>query len=144
MAEWNYNNRLSNSLSVPSSFQAYSSLGANHFNDAFNVNTSAHQNLCDSNQYQFFNSEWFEFGSNLAHGRMNSQQIPNPSELSWGVSKNVDQDVSKFMLSEPQQKWISMNNQRKADQYFLDNFVQSRVVPRSRSPVTKVCSRMKN
>ena len=137
MAEWNYNmNHIS--LNLPPSFQSQNSSPGSFFNHP----VSAHFNFGDSSQSGISNSK-FHFGSDAAHNRLNLT-ISSSHELSWEINRTVNKQhvvlpiVLPTIVTQPQQEWLNMANQRKLDQHFLDNFIQARVKPRNCLPSIQV------
>lgn len=134
MAEWNYNmSHLSYGFNAPLNFRPNISLTANQFYDtSINGTHSAYQSFYGPHQPPVFNSEWFQFGSELSGSSIN---FSNPNTLDpWRIT-----DQSPTVLSEPQQKWLILTNQRKSDQVFLDSFLKARLTSPSCTPSVQVC-----
>ena len=132
MAEWNYNNMNHLSLNLPPSFQPENNSSGSYFNHP----VSANLNVGDPSQSRYNNSK-FHFGSDLAH---NILSLPTTSsyEMSWEINRNFNQHVMLPIVTQPQQQWLNMMNQRKLDQHFVDNFFQARIVPRNCLPSDQV------
>ena len=128
MAEWNYTSMyhpygLNN---VPTYFQPQFCSSNNYLNQPVDMASSNPPlNYCHSGPHS---AEWFQFQNLLSQGSSNT----------LGNSKTENLYVQQSILSEPQQKWLNMVNQKRLDQSFVDNFIQTRVLHRSRSRLVQV------
>ncbi len=137
MAEWNYNNinHPLYGLNVPPSFHPQFTSPNNHLHYTFNMPPScAPMNYyLGSNPSQDEKTKWLQFESELTQG---SSHPLTSNVFRYYVDGNRTGETP--ILSETQWKWLSMVNQRRLDQNFLDSFTRARLVPQSRPSLVKV------
>ncbi|XP_057367467.1 uncharacterized protein LOC130688498 isoform X1 [Daphnia carinata] len=129
MAQWNHNSMNHLNLTSPN-FQPENSPAGNNYNNPSNL-----MNVPLSFPMKMDNPKW-SFGSELLHSNT-SYQTSSSFRLPWEINSEVNCHGLP-VAAERQREWLMMLNQRKLDQDFLNSFIQTQMVFRSHSPLTKI------